>query len=63
VSTRTRRAITRVCIAVSFASLAAEALVPAYRHHSLGHGLVACVFAVTGIVGGLVYLRSTRGHR
>ncbi len=61
-SIRTRRALVRVCIAVLFASLPAEALVPAYRHHSAGDGLPACIFGVLGVTGGLLYLRSTRGQ-
>lgn len=52
-----------MCIAVSFAALAAEALLPGFRHASIGGGLLVGVCAPLGILGGLAYLRGTRGQR
>lgn len=61
-SVRTRRAISRVSIAASFAILAAVVLVPGLRHRSLAGGVFLCVTSVISIVAGLLYLRSTRGR-
>lgn len=62
-SIRARRRLTRIGIAISLAVLAAEALVPGFRHASVGGGLLVFVSAPVGILGGLAYLRSTRGQR
>lgn len=62
-SIRARRGFTRVCIAISFAALAADAFVPGFRHISIGGGLLVFVCAPLGILGGLAYLRSTGGQR
>ena len=53
-STRTRRAITRVSVAVSFAGLAADVL---WMHSAL-----LLIAPVTGILCGVAYLGSTRGR-
>ena len=60
-STRVRRALTRVSMALSFAALLALVVFPAFRRHVWHGGLGIAVCAVVSIVGGLLYLRSTRG--
>lgn len=57
---RARRIITRICVAASFAILAALVIFPSLGHRSWGGGWLTAAPAVVSIAAGLVYLRSTR---
>jgi hypothetical protein len=56
-----RRTITRICIAVSLAIMAALAIFPALGRRAPLDGLGIYAAAAVSIVAGIVYLRSTRG--
>jgi hypothetical protein len=60
---RPRRIITRICIGVSSAILAALVIFPALRHHAWHGGWLTAAAAVISILTGLAYLRSKRGAR
>jgi hypothetical protein len=59
----TRRVITRICIGVSFASLAAVVIFPPLRHHAPLGGAGIAANAAVSILAGLAYLRSKRDVR
>lgn len=56
----TRRVLARVSIAVCFACLIAQATGVRAIHHSLPVTLIGIAFPVTGALGSLYYLHSTR---
>jgi hypothetical protein len=59
---RARRAIARISMGVSFALLLALVTFAALRHHAPLGGFGIAASAVVSILGGLAYLRSTRGR-
>jgi hypothetical protein len=60
VSRRTRRIISRVCIAGGVAGLALVVFVPWFRHNSLAHGAGLLASSVVCILASLYYLHSAR---
>lgn len=62
VGQRPRRTIARICIAVSFAVLAAVVVFPAFRHDLPGGGWLTVISAAVSILSGVVYLGSTRSR-
>ena len=57
---RPSRIIARICMAVSFAILAALVIFPALGHHALFGGWPTAAAAAVSIAASLAYLRSTR---
>jgi hypothetical protein len=60
---RTRRGIVRICIAVSFAMLAAVIVFPAFARRLPGGGWLTVVSAAVGITAGVAYLSGSGGAR
>lgn len=61
-SIRTKHIASTICIAIGVAALGLEAVLAATRHYGDAQTIAGCIFPLMAVVGGLTYLRSTRGR-